>query len=584
MASLRGSLVSNAASSMSIRHGDVVSQKACQWRRTLFSSSKSLVSNGLLSSRSCDHQMTVPLLDPTKRFEELKETIANELNKGSTPNIMKRIDTIQRCGVSHHFEDQINEILCTHSETIAGSADLFDTALQFRLMRQQGYNVSSDVFMKFLDKGGKIKKAFNEDMEGLISLYEAAHLGVNDEEIMLQALDYSKEQLKKSMNGCLKSQYHMLKEAENALELPRHMRMVRLEAKEFMKDCISKNDGLDSNLFEFAAMDFNSVQSLHQSEIAEIQKWWKTLGLVENLSFARDRPLECFLWTAGMFPEPCYSKCRIQEAKAVAILLVIDDVYDCYGSLEDLTLFTDAIRRWDVEAVDGLPQYMKICYMALYNTINEIAYSVLKEYGCCIIPYLQRTWTDICEAFLVEAKWFNRGTVPTLEDYLTNGVITGGTCMALLQASFLMGHKVTLGNVGLTESYPWIFACSGRILRLWDDLGTSKEEQERGDVASSIECYMKEKSMDCSDEHIKQLIRRQWRHLNEGLICPNAPPLSVTRTAMNVARTAQCIYEHGDDERAPSVESHIQSLFMQPISLDFSPKTHSGKLYLDRPF
>ncbi|KAK1305212.1 putative terpene synthase 11 [Acorus calamus] len=52
---------------------------------------------------------------------------------------------------------------------------------------------------------------------------------------------------------------------------------------------------------------------------------------------------------------------------------------------------------------------------------------------------------------------------------------------------------------------------------------------------------------------------------------------------MNVARTAQCIYEHGDDDRAPSVESHIQSLFMQPISLDLSPTTHSGKLHLDRP-
>ncbi|KAK1305167.1 Selinene synthase [Acorus calamus] len=87
-------------------------------------------------------------------------------------------------------------------------------------------NRKQDVFMKFLDEGGKFKKAFNEDMEGLISLYEAAHLGVNNEEIMSQALDYSKEQLKKSMNGCLKSQYHMLKEAENALELPRHMRMV----------------------------------------------------------------------------------------------------------------------------------------------------------------------------------------------------------------------------------------------------------------------------------------------------------------------------------------------------------------------
>ncbi|KAK1305205.1 putative terpene synthase 11 [Acorus calamus] len=394
-------------------------------------------------------QMTVPLLDPTKRFEELKETIANELNKGSTPNIMKRIDTILRCGVSHHFEDQINEILCI-------------------------YEVPR--------RGREFQESINEDMEGLISLYEAAHLGVNNEEIMSQALDYSKEQLKKSMNGCLKSIYHMLKEAENALELPRHMRMVRLEAKKFITDCISKNDVLDSNLFEFAAMDFNSVQSLHQSEIAEIQKWWKTLELVENLRFARDRPLECFLWTAGMFPEPCYSKCRIEVAKAVAILLVIDDVYDSYGSLEDLT---NTLHRCHSKGNEGLGRFNEYhglyfqewdvkCYMALYNTINEIAYSILKEYGWCVIPRLQRT---------------------------TNGV------------RGLSWATVTLGNVGLIESYPKIFACSGRILRLWDDLGTSKEEQERGDVALSIECYMREKSMDCSDEdaraHIKQLIHRQ---------------------------------------------------------------------------
>ncbi|KAK1305166.1 putative terpene synthase 11 [Acorus calamus] len=219
-----------------------------------------------------------------------------------------------------------------------------------------------------------------------------------------------------------------------------------------------------------------------------------------------------------MFPEPCYSKCRIEVAKAVAILLVIDDVYDSYGSLEDLTLFTDAIRRWDVEAVDGLPQYMKICYMALYNTINEIAYSILKEYGWSVIPHLQRLWTDICEAFLVDAKWFNRGTVPTLEDYLTNGVITGGTF-----------------PIQRSSSAPEGFFDFGMILE-------HQRRSKRGHVTSSIECYMREKLMDCSDEdaraHIKQLIRRQWRHLNEGLICPNAPPLSVTRTAMNVARTA----------------------------------------------
>lgn len=74
--------------------------------------------------------------------------------------------------------------------------------------------------------------------------------------------------------------------------------------------------------------------------------WSRDLGVREKLSFARNKPLDCFLWTVGLFPEPCFSTCRIEVAKAVAILEVIDDMYDSYGSLEDLVLFTRAIKRF----------------------------------------------------------------------------------------------------------------------------------------------------------------------------------------------------------------------------------------------
>lgn len=71
------------------------------------------------------------------------------------------------------------------------------------------------------------------------------------------------------------------------------------------------------------------------------------MGLVDELGFGRDRPLECFLWTVGIFPEPYYSNCRIELAKTIALLLVIDDIFDTYGSLSDLVLFTEAIQRFD---------------------------------------------------------------------------------------------------------------------------------------------------------------------------------------------------------------------------------------------
>ena len=39
--------------------------------------------------------------------------------------------------------------------------------------------------------------------------------------------------------------------------------------------------------------------------------------------------------------------------------------------------------------MDKLPEYMKSCFLALYNSINEIAYEVLKEEGRNVIPYLR---------------------------------------------------------------------------------------------------------------------------------------------------------------------------------------------------
>ena len=40
--------------------------------------------------------------------------------------------------------------------------------------------------------------------------------------------------------------------------------------------------------------------------------------------------------------------------------------------------------------VNNLPGYMKLCFLALYNTVNEMAYDTLKEQGHNILPYLTK--------------------------------------------------------------------------------------------------------------------------------------------------------------------------------------------------
>lgn len=101
--------------------------------------------------------------------------------------------------------------------------------------------------------------------------------------------------------------------------------------------------------------------------------------------------------------------------------------------------------------------------------INLVSYSGKIEQ---ILLFLQ--WIDIFEAFLTEAEWCNSRYTPTLEQYLTNGVTSGGSYMALVHSFFLIGHDVTDETVSMMEPYPELFSCSGKILRLWDDLGTAK--------------------------------------------------------------------------------------------------------------
>nr|QIQ55992.1 putative terpene synthase 6 [Eremophila denticulata subsp. trisulcata] len=508
--------------------------------------------------------------DGSKRREYLLEETARQLQRATRVEKLKLIDTTQRLGIAYYLEDEINGVLQAEMSNVSDDEDdLFSTALCFRLLRHNGYRVSQDVFRKFVRENGKFEETLSEDTLGLLSLYEASHMGAKGEYILQEAMEFTKAHLTQLS---LVDQHLHGQLVAQALELPVHLRMARLEARRYIEQYATQADR-DPTLLELAIMDYNKVQAQHQLELAEITRWWKQLGLVDKLTFARDRPLECFLWTVGLLPEPKYSTCRIELAKTIAILLVIDDIFDTYGKMDELVLFTEAIRRWDLEAMETLPEYMKICYMALYNTTNEICYKVLKQNGWNVLPYLKFTWIDMIEGFMAEAKWFNGGHAPNLEEYIENGVSTAGAYMALVHLFFLIGEGVTKQNTLLLmkKPYPKLFSAAGRILRLWDDLGTAKEEQERGDLASSIHLFMKEKDLATEEEGRKRILEEiygLWEDLNGELISDtNGMPLAIIKVALNMARASQVVYKHEEDSYFSSVDNYVEALFFTPLAV-----------------
>jgi hypothetical protein len=56
--------------------------------------------------------------------------------------------------------------------------------------------------------------------------------------------------------------------------------------------------------------------------------------------------MENFLWAVGCIFEPQFGYCRRMLTKLGALLTTIDDVYDVYGTLDELELFTDAVDKF----------------------------------------------------------------------------------------------------------------------------------------------------------------------------------------------------------------------------------------------
>ncbi|KAF8020236.1 hypothetical protein BT93_G0824 [Corymbia citriodora subsp. variegata] len=486
------------------------------------------------------------------------------------------IDQIQRLGLAYHFEIEIDkeleQIHKSYFEFQCGNNDddLHTTALLFRLLRQQGYNVSCEMFNKFKDNKGNFRKSLIADIQGLLSLFEACHLGFHGDDILNDALAFTMTHLESIDKG--KVSRNLEKEVSHALNQPIHKGLPRLEARHYIQ-LYQEEPSHNEVLLSLAKLDFNLLQEQHQKELNNITRWWKDLEAEKKFPFARDRLVELYFWMSGVYFEPKYEATREILTKMIAIVSIFDDLYDIYATLAELEVFTEAIERWDVDAKDGLPEYMQVCYQTLLDLYDDFGYRFTRKGQSYYLFYAKEVMKNHVRAYFAEAKWFHQNHMPTMEEYMSIASISIG-CELLLGTSFLGMEDIITKNdfEWLLFSDPKMVKASKIVSRLMDDIAGHKFEQERGHSPSSVECFVKQYKV--TEEEAKEELRKRvvdaWKDMNEELhhltVVPKLLPLRI----LNFARVFHVVYNDEKDHYThpgTKFKEHVTSLLINPLPM-----------------
>ncbi|XP_020694161.2 terpene synthase 10-like [Dendrobium catenatum] len=489
------------------------------------------------------------------------------------------VDALSQLGLDYHFHSEIKNLLCfiiSSMEDENNSIEennLHGSALLFRLLREQGIkNASIPRVNALISCFKKERENFNQNHEhivkGMLSLYEASYLAVEGEEELEKAGKLAMDHLKCIDRSLFTQQF--IEEIDHALELPLHWRMSRLHTRWFI-DAYGRRENFNPTLLELAKLDFNMVQGIYKVELQELSMWWRNLGLVcEELDFVRDRLVENYLMSIGTTFQPNFGRLRKALTKIICFVTTIDDIYDIYGTLDELKLFTNTIEEWKIDASQQLPDCMKICSIAILSTMNDIATSFSMEKALDILPCLKRAWVDFFKSQLLEAKWYHNGYTPTLDEYLENAWVSISGNIGLT-AAYCLSDDLTIESLNSLEFYPHFIRYSCTIVRLYDDLQTSTAEIKRGDVPKSIQCYMKEKNVSESvaRDYIKCLIRIYWKKLNQECATISTLWEPFRNDLYGCPRAAQCFYQHGDGyaESNHETKDQINCVIIEPIAL-----------------
>ncbi|KAK4739456.1 hypothetical protein R3W88_003153 [Solanum pinnatisectum] len=382
------------------------------------------------------------------------------------------------------------------------------------------------------------REIIGNNIRGLLNLYEASHVRTHGDNILEEVLSFSTAYLE-SAAPHLKSP--LSKQVTHALEQSLHKGIPRVETRYFIS-IYEEEEFKNDVLLRFAKLDFNLLQMLHKQELSEVLRWWKDLDFVTTLLYTRDRAVECYFWTVGVYAEPQYSQARVMLAKTIAIILLLDDTFDAYGTLKNLRSTPMPCR-----------EYMKISYKALLDLYNDYETELSKDGRSVVVQYAKERMKETVRNYFVEAKWLIDGYMPPFSEYLSAALVTSTYYLRITTSCFGMKCANKEDFEWLAKN-PKILEANVTLCRVIDDLATYEVEKDRGQIVTGIECYMRDHGASTEEAMEK------FQEMAE---------IILTRI-LNLASIMGVVYKHNQDGYSHPekvLKPHIIALFVDSFKI-----------------
>ncbi|KAI8553214.1 hypothetical protein RHMOL_Rhmol06G0326800 [Rhododendron molle] len=427
-----------------------------------------------------------------------------------------------------------------------------------------------------------------------LELYRASEIIIYPHELTLEEQHlWSSHFLKEKLHDCMihsdRFNKYVSQEVtssnalvDDALKFPFHANLeratIRRNIEHYYVDSITilKTSYCSSNIrhedfLNLAVEDFNTCQSIHHEELKYLERWVAETRL-DKLKFARQKTAYCYFSAAATLFSPELYDARISWAKNGVLTTVVDDFFDIGGSLVELENLIQLVEKWDVNlAADCCSEHVQIIFSALHSTICEIGAKAFTFQGRNVTTHVIDIWLDLLRSMWREAKWTSDKSLPTLEEYMSNGFVSFALGPIVLPTLYLVG-PILSDEVVSSSEYQNLFKIMGTSGRLLNDIHSFERESKEGKL-NAVSLHMIHSSGALSAEEsmraIKSSIVSQRRELLRLVLETKSSmvPRVCKNLFWNMSRVLNLFYMKDDGFTSHDMIHVVKAILYKPLSL-----------------